>query len=63
MTGDDHSIRREIETMVSFMVSRVSQEDTWGGSRREFVGGCGRQVGITFATKDTEVVVGGRSAK
>ena len=27
------------------------------------MGGCGRQVGITFATKDTEVVVGGRSAK
>jgi hypothetical protein len=27
------------------------------------VGGSGRQVGITFATEDTEVVVGGRSAK
>ena len=27
------------------------------------MGGCGRQVGITFATKDTEVVVGGRNTK
>ena len=27
------------------------------------MGGCGRQVGITFATKDTKVVVGGRNTK
>ena len=63
MTGDDHSVGREIEAAVSFVVSGVSQEDTQGGSGREFVGGSGRQVGIKFAPKDANVVIGGRSAE
>jgi len=45
MTGDEHSIGREIETTVFFVVSGVFQEDTQGGSEGEFVGGGGRQVG------------------
>jgi hypothetical protein len=40
-----------------------SQEDTSGGTRGEFVGSYGRQVGITDATKDTKMIIGRRSAK
>ena len=45
------------------MVSRVTEEDTQGRPRSEFVGGCGRQVRIAFATEDSKVRISRRCAK
>ena len=57
MPRNNDSIGREVKAALSFMVSGVAQEDAQGGARGEFVGGCGRQVGITFATKDSKVTI------
>jgi len=38
--------------VVSLVMSGIAKEDTQGGARSEFVGSCGRQVGITFATEN-----------
>jgi hypothetical protein len=45
------------------VVSRVTKKSTQGRSRSEFVGGCGGQVRIAFATEDPEVGVSRRCAK
>jgi hypothetical protein len=63
VSGDDYLIGRHVKTAVSFVVSRVTKKNTQGRSRSEFVGGCGRQVWIAFATEDPEVCVSRRCAK
>ena len=62
MTRDDQTVGREVKAAVSFVMSRITQEDTEGGARREFVGSCGRQVGVTFASKDAQVIIHQRCA-
>ena len=57
MPRNNDSDGREVKAAVSFMVSGVAQEDAQGGVRGEFVGGCGRQVGIAFATEDSKVTI------
>ena len=63
MTRDDQSIGREVKAVVSFMVSGITQEDAESRARGEFVGNCGRQVGITFAAEDMKVIICWRCAK
>ena len=63
MPGNNDSVRGEVKAAVSFVMSRITQEDTEGGARREFVGSCGRQVGVTFASKDAQVIIRRRCAK
>jgi hypothetical protein len=62
-SGDDYLVGRHVKAAVSFVVSRVTKKDIQGRSRSEFVGGCGRQVRIAFATEDSEVCVSRRCAK
>lgn len=57
------TIRREIKTSVSFMMSGIAPENTEGRPKGEFVGGCSRQVRITGGARNAEVIVGGHSAK
>ena len=63
MPRNNDSVGREVKAALSFMVSGVAQEDAQGGARGEFVGGCGRQVGIAFATEDSKVRISRRCAK
>ena len=48
---------------VSFVMSGITQEDTQGRTRRQFMGSGGRQVGVTLAAGNVELVIGGRSAE
>jgi hypothetical protein len=47
MAGDDDLIGIKIESTVPFVMIRIAKEDTQSGARGEFVGSCGRYVGIT----------------
>jgi hypothetical protein len=38
MSGDDDVIGREIETPIALVVDRVSEEDTFGGPKCQFLG-------------------------
>jgi hypothetical protein len=63
VSGDDYLVGRHVKTAVSFVVSRVAKKSTQGRSRSEFVGGCGGQVRVTFAAKNSEVIVSRRCTK
>jgi hypothetical protein len=63
VSGDDYLVGRHVKAAISFVVSRVTKKDTQDKMRSEFVGGCGRQVRIAFATKDSEVCVSRWCAK
>lgn len=65
MLPEDHVARDEktagveVEARISFLRGRVTEEETRGGTRREFMGGGGRDIRIAQATEDMEVRVGG----
>jgi len=63
MARDDDAVRSNIKTPVSFMVGRVTKEDTKSRSRSKLVRCGGQQVGATLATKDTNVSIGWDFAK
>jgi hypothetical protein len=46
-----------IETKVALVVRGIPEKNVEGGAGRKFVGGSGRQVGITGATKNTEMLI------
>jgi hypothetical protein len=41
------------------VISRISEKNTSGGSRCQFVSGFGREIGIAAATKHAQVIIGG----
>jgi hypothetical protein len=49
--------------VIAFVIGRVAQEDTSGGSRGELMGRGGGDVRIICTTKDAEVLVRGCGAK
>lgn len=59
MTGDGDSIGGKIKTPISFVVERITEENTKGGARGELISSSGGEIGVAFAPKDTEVRVGG----
>lgn len=63
MARDNDTVGREIKTVVSLTVRRVSKEDTPSGTRCKFVGSNRKKVEIAGATKNTEVFVGQGSTK
>ena len=63
MKRDDQSVGGEIKAAVSFMMSGITQENTQGRPRGKFMCGSGGQVRITLATKDAQMVIGGRLAE
>jgi hypothetical protein len=44
VSRDDDVVGGEIKTPVTFVVSGVSKENTFGGPRWQFVGGFGREI-------------------
>ena len=42
---------------------RITEEDTQGGARSEFVGSGGGEVGVASTPEDTEVLIGRRPIK
>jgi hypothetical protein len=46
-----------IETKVALVVRGVAKENTKGGARGEFVWGCGGEIRVTCATKNTKVLI------
>jgi hypothetical protein len=63
MMEDNGAIGRDIKTLVSLVVRRVSEEDTPSETRCKFVGSNRGKVGIASATKNTKVFIGGGSTK
>jgi hypothetical protein len=55
----DDVVGGKIETLISFVVSRVSKENTSGGPGCQFVSGFGGEIRIAGATKHTQVLIGG----
>jgi hypothetical protein len=59
VSRDDDVGGGEIETPVSFVVSRVSKENTSGGPGCQFVSGFDEEIRIAGATKHAQVLIGG----
>jgi hypothetical protein len=57
--GDDDIVGGEIETLVAFVISGVSKENTSGGSGCKFVSGFHEEIRIAGATKHAQVLIGG----
>jgi hypothetical protein len=49
--------------VIAFVVSRVAQEDTPGGTRRELMWCGGSRVKVARTTKDAQILVGGHETK
>lgn len=56
MMEDNDAVGRDIKTLVSLMVKRVSEEDTPSETRCKFVGSNRGKVGIASATKNTKMI-------
>jgi hypothetical protein len=54
---------REIKTVIVFVIDRVSQEDTPGGTWGELMWRGGSHVRVARTTKDAQILVGGRETK
>jgi hypothetical protein len=59
MPRDDDVIGGEIETLIAFVIGRVSEEDTSGGLGCQFMRCLGGEVGIAGAIKHSQVLIGG----
>jgi hypothetical protein len=57
MSRDDNVGGGEIETLVSFVISGVSKENTSSGSGCQFGSGFGREIRIAGATKHVQVLI------
>jgi hypothetical protein len=58
MSGDDDVVGGEIETLVAFVIDRVSEENTFGGLRCQFVSGLGKETGTAGATEHAQMLIG-----
>jgi hypothetical protein len=59
MLRDDDVVGGEIKTPVTFVVSGVSEKNTSGGLRCQFVSGISREIRIAGTTKHAQVLIGG----
>jgi hypothetical protein len=61
MSGDDYVVvvGGEIKTLVAFVISEVSEENTYGGPVFHFVSGFSREIGITGTIEHAQVLIGG----
>jgi hypothetical protein len=59
VSRDDDVVGGEIKTPVTFVVNRLSEENTSGGSRCQFVGGFGGEIRTAGTTECTQVLIGG----
>ena len=57
MSRDDDPVGGPIKAGVAFVVRRITEEDTHGGARSEFVGSSGGEVGVAPTSEDTEMVI------
>jgi hypothetical protein len=55
----DDDVVGEIKTSIAFVVSGVSEENTSGGPRCQFVSGFGGEIRIASTTEHTQVLIGG----
>jgi hypothetical protein len=51
MSGDDDVVGGEIETLITFVICRVFEEDTTSGPMSQFVGNLCGEVGMANTTK------------
>jgi hypothetical protein len=51
MVGDDDVVGGEIKTLITFVISGVSEENTSGEPRCQFMSGFGREIGIAGTTE------------
>jgi hypothetical protein len=63
MSQHDQAICRDIKAAIAFMVGRVAQEDTPGGTWGELMWRGGSRVRVARTAKDTQMLVGGRGTK
>jgi hypothetical protein len=54
--GDDDSIGGEIKAAISFVMSRIAEEDAQDRSRSEFMSG-GKHIWVTLAAKDSQMII------
>jgi hypothetical protein len=59
MSEDNDVVGGEIETLVSFVVNRVFEENISGGPGCQFMSGFGGEIRIAGATKHAQVLIGG----
>jgi hypothetical protein len=57
MSGDDDVVDGEIETLITLVISRVSEENTTGAPRGQFVSSLCGEVGIANTTKNAQVLI------
>jgi hypothetical protein len=57
VSADDNVVGGEIKTPISFMISGVSEENTYARPRCQFVSGFGGEIGIAGATKHELVLI------
>jgi hypothetical protein len=57
--GNDDVIGGEIKTLITFVVSGVSKENTSGGPRCQFMSGFDGEIRIACTTKHAQVLIGG----
>ena len=57
MPRDDDLVGGKIKAAITFVVSRISKEDTQSKAGGELVSCCGGQVRIAGATKDTKMII------
>jgi hypothetical protein len=62
MSGDDDVVDGEIETPISFVISKVSEEDTTSGLGVQFVDSLCGEVGIANIAKHAQVLIWGCDA-
>jgi hypothetical protein len=60
--GDDDIVGGEIKTLVTFVVSGVSEENTSGGSGCQFVSGFDGEIWIAGTTEHAQVLIGGHDS-
>jgi hypothetical protein len=59
MSGDDDVVGGEIETLITFVISGGSEEDTKSGLRGQFVGSLCGEVGIANIAEHMQVLIWG----
>jgi hypothetical protein len=59
VSGDDNVVGGEIKTLITFVVSGVSEENTSGGPGCQFVSGFDGKIRIASTTEHAQVLIGG----
>jgi hypothetical protein len=59
VSGDNNVVGGEIKTLITFVASRVSKENTSSEPRCQFVSGFGGEIRIASTTEHVQVLIGG----